>query len=498
MAVRLVCLAECKVGALAPAVRRNGRFDDQTAGPDAAGIFGAAAVFHNGERLDGQLSDLDRLADGHGGSFRCWQAFVYCFTSRRAGGKGCDGGGEENAHHVERTYGGPGKLPSAAEKGGRASCMRRMKWSSRTIATAAVAFCGASASAADFRAHPLLSFEYPALITAEVELADVDGDGDLDVVTANGRHWAQQDYVHLNIGSGRLLEARPLGGLSASYVVRAGDFDGDGDQDLVVVRDTLPALLFRNDGAGGFDAGKELAGSGGAARGARVGDVNGDGHLDVVIARRRDPDLLFFGDGNGGFADAVDLPGTGGASTDMTLTDIDHDGDTDIVVAMRDGDSSLILTNDGRGAFAATPLPGGEGDNRKVAAADFDGDGRVDIALGATTGGIAILKGDGRGGFRSVATIGKASGAVQALVAADLDGDGDVDLVQGAETQPGSVHWNDGSGTFRTEALPMDVADTYGLAVGDVNGDGRVDIVIANSESPNEVLLGRTATESED
>ncbi|MEQ9662337.1 MAG: VCBS repeat-containing protein, partial [Parasphingopyxis sp.] len=219
---------------------------------------------------------------------------------------------------------------------------------------AAVAGLGAAPAQAqdrDFRINPLLLFEFPAQFTAEVELADVDGDGDLDVLAANGRHWAQQDLVHINAGNGRLLEARPIGGFSASYVIRAGDFDGDGDADIVVVRDTLPAMVFHNDGAGHFEIASELSGSGGAARGARLADLNGDGVLDLVIARRRDADLAFLGDGRGGFGAARELPGTGGASTDIAAADIDGDGDTDLLVASRDGDPSLVLLNDGSAAF---------------------------------------------------------------------------------------------------------------------------------------------------
>ncbi len=79
------------------------------------------------------------------------------------------------------------------------------------------------------------------------------GLGDLDAVIANGRHWAEQDYVFLNNGDGRLLEALPLGSaFSPSYIVLLADLDLDNRLDAVVVRDQLPAQVYLGAGDGRF------------------------------------------------------------------------------------------------------------------------------------------------------------------------------------------------------------------------------------------------------
>ena len=128
-----------------------------------------------------------------------------------------------------------------------------------------------------YRNSPFFMFDSPDSFSANIGLADVDNDGDLDVLVANGRHWAQQDYVYLNAGNGRLLEARPIGDtMGPSYIVLAGDIDGDGDMDAVMIRDVLPAQSFMNDGTGRFSFAGLVEGTGGAARNAILTDLNKD------------------------------------------------------------------------------------------------------------------------------------------------------------------------------------------------------------------------------
>ena len=169
-----------------------------------------------------------------------------------------------------------------------------------------------SAQDATYRDHPFLIFDEEDSRTADVALADLDGDGDLDVAAANGRHWPQQDWIFFNEGGGRLLEAAPLGARrSASYTIRLGDLDRDGDIDAVVVRDLLPAQVFLNDGSGAFSHSGDIQDSAAPARSGTLADLNGDGMLDLVIATRRKPDRIHFGMGGGSFGGPVALPDKG-------------------------------------------------------------------------------------------------------------------------------------------------------------------------------------------
>ncbi|MCJ8191511.1 FG-GAP repeat domain-containing protein [Sphingomicrobium aestuariivivum] len=343
-------------------------------------------------------------------------------------------------------------------------------------------------AAPEFSASPFTMFDMEARYSANVALADMDGDGDLDVLLANGRHWAQPDFVYLNDGKSRLLEAVPVGEtLAASYALLPGDLDGDGDMDAVAVRDSLPVLMFENDGKGRMSLVGEVAESGGSARGALLEDLDGDGRLDLVIARRGHADLLYRGSEAFLFAPPTLLPD--GRSTSVDAGDLDGDGDMDLAFARRDGDESIVLLNEGADGWRKVALAGSAGDHRKLAVADMDGDGLKDVVLASTEGALTFYRNEG-GTFAATGSTSVPSGQVQALVAGDVDGDGDMDLVAGGEGA-NALLLNDGAGVLTAHELPGLEGDSYGLALGDMNGDGKVDVVVANSEEANIVLRQR-------
>jgi len=92
--------------------------------------------------------------------------------------------------------------------------------------------------------------------TASLGLGDVDNDGDIDVVVANGRHWPQQNLVFFNSGEGKFTVSQPLHIQSeTSYATELADFDRDGDLDVAVGNDNAPNTILWNDGKGNFSFG---------------------------------------------------------------------------------------------------------------------------------------------------------------------------------------------------------------------------------------------------
>lgn len=344
-------------------------------------------------------------------------------------------------------------------------------------------------------ASPFLVFEWAEELSADAALTDIDKDGDLDIVVANGRHWPQFNAIYLNNGKGRMLEMIPLGVTATpSYQVIPADLDRDGRIDLVVINDGLPARVHLADERGGFGAGHAIAGTGGNARGAAIADLDGDGLLDLAIARRGEADLLALGTGDGGFAAPAPLGGDATRSIRINAADIDADGDTDLLISRRDGQASVVARNDGAGTFTEIPLPAQVGASRELIAVDLKCDGRLALVSCSLDGRNVIMQ-IGAGKAEIIARFGAADDGCYAIGAADFDGDGRMDFVVGNSEHPNYLYRQHADLSFERIIVEQEPHGTYGLAIGDVNGDGTPDVVFANSEAPNAVYLVRKNNE---
>ncbi len=295
-----------------------------------------------------------------------------------------------------------------------------------------------------------------------------------------GNHTLRAQYVgdtgdapSLSAALPHTVAANPQIGLGApvSYATASGpgnafmgDFNGDGNPDLVVATAAGFDLL-KGNSDGTFQPTIHIAAAPGFLT---AGDFNGDGNLDVAIAQAGLPLVgILRGNGNGTFQSAVVYriasPGSRIASADLN-----SDGIADLAVLDTTGVSILLGHGDGTFYFNGhTGSPAGS-----LAIADFNGDGLTDLALSPTAGGIAILTGIGDGTFQTSSAGASASGQ---LAAADFNGDGFTDLAAG-----NGVLLGHGDGTFA--ALQSYPGGASGAPVpGDFNGDGKPDIALTGA-----------------
>ena len=331
-----------------------------------------------------------------------------------------------------------------------------------------------------------------SLRSAAVHLGDIDGDRDWDVAVAVGRHGPAQNSVFINDGHGRFVEARPFGsGADRTYATPLADLDGDGDLDLAVGNDADPNQIYLNDGQGRFQPGTRFGPPSQNTRNVTLADLDSDRDIDILVANRRAANFIYLNDGSGTFSNGIPF-GSGADSTiSVAVGDLDADGDLDLVLGNRDGLPNVVLINRGRLRFAAAvPVGDGKAATRSITVADFNGDQRLDILAGNIRSPNHVLLNDGQGRFPKTMDIGRQDGATYSVAAADMDRDGDMDLIVGNNGQANVVYFNDGAARFTTTATFGDPRGrTYAVAVGDLNGDGFADIAVANSGEPDRIFF---------
>ncbi len=253
-------------------------------------------------------------------------------------------------------------------------------------------------------------------LTASVGLGDVDGDGALDIVVANGRHWPEQNRIFLNDGRAGFTLARRLGDEEdGTYAAPLADFDGDGDLDIATGNDRTRNLVFLNDGAGRFERSGTF-GTPSSTRSLTLADLDGDANTDILVVNRGRQNFIFQGDGAGAFDEGTPFGAGDDSTIDVAAADLDADGDLDLVLANRDGGANAIHWNDS-GVFDRRTVYGtGSDETRGVAVGDVNGDDFADVVVanigellqpghadGRTVGGVPVrlrglqyLRGRGR------------------------------------------------------------------------------------------------------
>ena len=336
-----------------------------------------------------------------------------------------------------------------------------------------------------------------------VALGDVNGDGQLDLVTA--LRYTDDVSVMLGNGAGGFAAAADspfvVGNSPRSVVL--GDVNGDGHLDLVTansLENDVSVLL--GAGTGGFAAapGSPVAVGNGndSPRSVDLGDVNGDGRLDLVTANyNQDNVTVLLGAGTGGFTKAPGSPFAVGATTptSVVLADVNGDGRLDLATANEYSHTVSVLLGDGTAGFtAATGSPfataGTNSFPGSVVSGDVNGDGRVDlVTTNFNRDNVSVLLAQ-RPVASTVSFAVPATAAVGAapysVVSADVNGDGRLDLVTANRDSDNvsAMHGNSSGGFTAAAGSPFAAGDgPRSVGVGDVNGDGRLDVIAANYNS---------------
>ncbi len=366
--------------------------------------------------------------------------------------------------------------------------------------------------------------------TNKVELADVDGDGRVDVLFANGGkydHPGEPEFsqVFLNQDPGQMFEevTRQVFGPKPmlARVIKVGDVNADGSPDILVgTTYQTQSRLYLGDGSGNFTnvTRTHLPQIKASIGDLEFGDVEGDGDLDVVLAdwgpgspmtNTGGRTMLWLNDGTGRFSNA-----TGSRMPDVLVefswelefVDVNNDYDLDILVSCKLCVGSFLFENDGTGAFIdVTPqkLPQFT-NNYEFEAMDVNGDDYLDVVTinDGPEFREHIFLNDRQGGFDDATAqlwpdSENLSSDDNMVVFLDFDSDGDADLLIGSLELPDRLLLNDGLGKLKLvdhpQPIPGDTRGTLGIAAADLNGDHKLDVVQAQGEGadPEKVFLGQ-------
>ena len=347
--------------------------------------------------------------------------------------------------------------------------------------------------------------------TRGVALGDLNGDGTLDILLGNN-YEPSQIYLNDGMGSFIATASPLNPGGITTKSVALGDINGDGTLDILLGNSLEPSQVYLNDSKGSpvapslppatfkpplyLNQTKTLTTSGVA-----LGDLNGDGALDLVLGSSGQPSQVYLNNGRGGYtATVAPINPSGNRTLSAALGDFNGDGSLDLVLC-NDWENSQVYLNDGRGNFTPTANPIGGNDTHSVALGDLDGNGTLDILLSEYTGSSQVYLNDGLGNFTpTAALVNPVANRTQSAALGDLNGDGSLDLVLGNDGEPSQVYLNDGLGNFTPTASSLNAANpTRSVALGDLNGDGALDILLGNYGQPSQVYLndglgGFTAT----
>jgi hypothetical protein len=322
---------------------------------------------------------------------------------------------------------------------------------------------------------------------AATAVGDVNGDGKPDIATAN---WNGNNIsVFMNNGTGTYATKvdYSAGGGSSPRSISMADVNGDGKADLIAPNYNADTVsVYMNNGNGTFATKVDYpVATGAAPRVVDTGDLNGDGKIDFAVVNYSGSTVsVFMNKGDGTFLPRTDYT-TGNGPRSVAIGDVNGDGKPDFVTGNYDSNTISVFINNGNGIFANKVDYTAGNQPRFVGIGDLNGDGKADLAsanLGSDN--ISVLLNNGTGTFATKVDYSTGvTSSPYSLGFGDVNGDGKTDLVTAnSGTDNVSVFVNNGNGTFATKAdYPTGTGSSpYFVTVSDLNNDGKNDLAIAD------------------
>lgn len=314
--------------------------------------------------------------------------------------------------------------------------------------------------------------------------ADIDGDGDLDIVSTSELDHKIAWYENTD-GKGNFSTQKLIATQDEAQIAFGTDIDNDGDIDILFTSRYELAWVENIDGNGSFSAKKIIGSNGQSFSSIFPADMDGDGDIDILSTTRGSGNKVTWFeniDGIGNFATPVTIDATARGASSVYAGDIDGDGDLDAIVAAHNNNDILWYENtDGEGNFSSKTITSNFSGVAKVFLDDIDNDGDLDViaASDATSQMVWYENTDGKGNFSLIKLISDVKWA-SSMHTSDIDGDGDIDLCK-ASFKDHELVWyenTDSRGNFSLEKMiTRNVTRSKNVIGIDLDGDGDQDVI---------------------
>lgn len=349
------------------------------------------------------------------------------------------------------------------------------------------------------------TFGLQQIITTDVDgpvyvySEDMDSDGDMDVLAAiayeNKIIWFENTDGTGTFGTQQIIS----NDITVPSTVHAGDIDNDGDMDVVAASSLSGGIVWYEniDGACTFGTQQIINDIDNTIRSICIKDIDGDGDLDVLFASQGNDKIAWYEntDGAGTFGGQQIITTFVSMARYAFATDVDNDGDLDVLSASQGDDKIAWYENtDGNGTFGPQQIINDSVEYAfYVHASDIDGDGDIDV-LGAShteaeIGWYENINGAGTFGDQQLITFD--TGRKVSVFASDIDGDGDLDVLAASRgTHKVSWHENmDGAGNFSNPiVISTNVQGAHAVHASDIDNDGDIDVLSSSSQGSTNIL----------